>query len=693
MQELLFELGCEEFPASFVRRAFEQLEQEIVSRLDSAGVTHGPSRSMGTPRRFIVQVLGVSDNQPDQVKEQRGPGLKAAYDNEGKPTKALEGFCRSQGIEPRDLRTEGDYVWVTKTTPGRSTAELLAEILPESVKALTFDKSMRWGSARMRFARPIRWMLASFGGKCVPFEIESVASGLNSRGHRFNFPTPFEATTFDQLVGELRKKDVEPDPAEREKLIRNGAAKVCTGNPILTDELVDENVFLTEWPVALEGEFPPAYLDLPEPVLITAMAKHERFFPVRSADGKLLNKFVSIRNAGVDSDVRGGNQWVLNARFNDAKFFFDEDAKSNLADFLTKTERMSFQEKLGTVRARAQRLAALAKTVAEHTGADTIDTQLAFDAGLYAKADLSTGLVSELPSLQGMVGGEYARREGFHAAVCYAVSTHYDLSKNPAPSNQFERTAVRVTIADQLDKLAGYLGLGLAPSGSKDPFGLRRAASVLIEAAWSWPTPIGGYEPLLVAASAEYATQGVVLNADDAVKSARDIFASRYGAMMPDARYDLLDAALLPGEELLNPRGVRLRLAALTMASSDVEFVQTATRPLNIVSAADKKGIAFSRNDALTALDRAALDSAEGNALVLALEASLPALSKALDSEDVSGMLAALKTLEAPINAFFDTTMVMAEDEKVRAARLTLLQAACDQLLCAGDFSKIVVEG
>lgn len=694
MPDLLFELGCEELPATFVRRAYTQLADEIVARLDEAGIAHGPSTALGTPRRLIVGVAEVADRQPDRRTEQRGPSLKAAFDEAGNPTQALLGFCRGQGVEPTEVRREGDYVWVDKAVPGRPTREVLADILPDAIRALTFEKSMRWGSARMRFARPIRWMLAAFDGKPVEFELEGLRSGLVSRGHRFNHPQPFEARSLADLLAGLRAREVEPDPHQRECRIREGAAAVCSGAPQLDDALVDENVFLTEWPTAVEGAFLDAYLSLPEPVLVTAMAKHERMFPVRDADGALTNRFIAIRNAGVDEVVRDGNAWVLNARFNDAKFFFDEDAKSTLEEFLERTSRITFQEKLGSVRQRAERLASLAHDVAVHTGADDRERDLAQRAALYAKADLSTGLVSELPALQGIIGGEYARRESLDPAICHAIATHYDLRKNADARDAASRTGVRVTIADQLDKLAGYLGLGLAPSGSSDPFGLRRAATLLIEAAWLWPEPMPSYLEMFRTALERYERQGIRLDHRTAEEHLAQIFTSRYEAMLSDARHDLLDAALLPSlGQLLLPRQVRLRLGVQEILARDVPLVQTLTRPLNILTAAEKKGVPFASEGPLEALDRDALQSAEGLVLADTLAEVRQGLSDAVRREDAGGLAGILAVLRAPIDAFFESTMVMAEEEDVRFARLTLLEACRHGILLGGDFSKVVVEG
>ena len=371
MPELLIELGCEELPASSVRRAYTQLAQEIATKLADAGLAAGGSTGMGTPRRLIVSIADVSDRQPDSVKELRGPSVSAAFDAEGKPTKALEGFCNSQGVAASQVEKRDDHVWVSKKVEGRGALELLSELLPAAVRSLTFDKTMRWGASKTRFARPIRWILASYGGKAVPFEIEGVRSGLESRGHRFESPGTFKAADLANLVKGLRKRRVEPDPAEREKMIRDGAHRVSLGAPEMPDHLVEENVFLTEWPEALLGDFPEEYMKLPEPVVITAMAKHERFFPVRDSHGQLTNRFVSIRNGGREDVVKRGNQWVLSARFNDAQFFFDDDAGHKMSDFLERTARMTFAEGLGSIRQRAHRLSVLCKRVAESTGANS----------------------------------------------------------------------------------------------------------------------------------------------------------------------------------------------------------------------------------------------------------------------------------------------------------------------------------
>ncbi len=688
MPDLLLELGCEELPAGFVQKAFEDLARNVEAGLREAEVPFEPGEGpIGTPRRLIVHFRNLADRQPDREKEQRGPSIAAAFDADGKPTKALEGFCRGQGVDPSEVKKEGEYVWVRKAILGRPTLEILAEILPAAIRSLTFEKSMRWGAARMRFARPIRWILASLGGKVVPFEIETVASGLTSRGHRFDHPEAFQAQTYDELIDGLIARKVEPDPAEREKRIREGAVIIAAGEPEIPSALLTENVFLTEWPTPIEGQFKEAYLELPEAVLVTAMAKHEKMFPVRGRDGKLVNRFVFVRNSGEDAAVRAGTEWVLNARFNDAKFFYDEDRKHTLADFLAKTEGILFQEKLGTVRRRADRLAALAAEVATYTGADEAEAELARQAGLYAKADLATGLVSELASLQGIVGGEYARREGFPEAVCQAIAGQYDLAKIGAPKGAADRTTVRLAVADQLDKLAGYLGIGLIPSGSSDPYGLRRAATLLIEAAWAWPEWMPSYAAFLFPAALRgYAEQSTAVDETKAKAAFEEVMAARYESLLGEERPDHIEATKAWAAA---PQDARGRLKVLKLLAVDREFVQTATRPLNILAAAREKGLLSTPVEGWE--DR--LDSETGAALLASVRSARTELAGASVAMDAPRSAKALKALQAPIHAFFEATMIMAEDATVRAARLALVRETSEALLFGGDFAKVVLEG
>lgn len=688
MPELLLEVGCEELPATFVRKAYTDLAQKLSLRLVELGVGGGEPRTMGTPRRLIVAIADVPERQADAVKPTRGPGIKAAYDAEGKPTGALLGFLRGQGVELDAVRDDGQYIWVDKQVPGRPTAELLAEELPAAIRGLSFEKSMRWGASRMRFARPLRWLLATFDGQVVPFDIEGVTSGAESRGHRFYAPAPFGASSFDGLIEGLRARKVEPDAAIRRQMVEDGARAVAApGVPDLPEALVEENTFLTEWPVPIQGEFKASFSGLPEPVLVTAMAKHEKMFPVREA-GVLTNRFVFVRNSGVDDTVRAGAEWVLNARFNDAKFFAEGDSGLTLDGFLDKTEGILFSERLGTVRARAERLSKLAVAVARFTGAADSEAVFAQQAGLYAKADLATGLVSELTSLQGIIGGEYARREGMPEAVAFAIGHQYDPSSIGAPTTPETRTAWRLVIADALDKLAGYLGLGLAPTGSSDPFALRRAATQLVEAAWSWPSALDSYDSLFDDALSLY--DRIELDSRAAKALFHELFANRYPSLLDEIRHDVLESAVTDGAEAARPQGVRFRAQLMTkLVTEHPAFVTTATRPLNLVRSAAKKGLEYGIDNPLNRSEHGALESVEGLDLLIVLEERDAALTDAVAKEDVDTAARLLLELEAPINSFLDGTMILVDEPDVRYARLTLLWGTATLLLKAGDFAKL----
>lgn len=686
MPEMLLEIGCEELPASFVNKAHEQLRDELVERLRSQGYSPGEQTSLGTPRRLIVSITGLAARQDDRTVEARGPSAKAAFEADGNPSRALVGFCKGQGVDPSEARIEGEYVYVTKLIPGRPTADVLSEVIPDAVRALTFDKTMRWGSHRMRFARPIRWILAAFDGDCVACELEGVVSGLESRGHRFNYPDRFRATSLDELVTLLRSREVEVDEGVRCARVRDGAIAVSGGRALVGRDLVTENANLTEWPSAVIGSFDAKYLELPEEVLVTVMAKHERFFPVRREGGEsLTNEFVSIRNGGVDEVVAAGNAWVLNARFNDAKFFFDEDHKSALDTFLERTEGIVFQAELGTVRERADRLAALAAKIAEHTGASAEEVEFARLAGLYAKADLSSGLVGELDELQGVIGGLYARREGLPDPVCGAIRAQYQPDAHSAPSSPEARSALCLILADQLDKLAGYFGLGLSPSGSSDPYGLRRAAGIAMETALKFSPMHGpGHVPDTCAVDLlgllETARAGYARELASPATIAREVLRQRCETLFPETRQDVLEATLADPDLVFRPGELHVRLLMMTALAADIEFVQAATRPLNIVAAADKKGIPKAR------LEESKLDSAEGLTL-------LHAVRKITGGTPMRPSAVQLKALQAPIDRFFESTMVMVDDPEVRDARLAMLREVCDVLLRVGDFSKLVIAG
>jgi len=655
MPTLLLEIGVEELPASIVDSASHQLLEGVRNAVRDTGLGDAETTaSYATPRRLIVVVEGVAERQEDRSERRRGPSVAAAY-KDGQPTQALLGFARGAGVDAGAIESEGDYVWANVATTGKPAADAIGEPLAAAVRSISFDKTMRWGAGRTRFSRPIRWIVAMIGNEVVPLSIETVSSGRVSRGHRFLSPEEFQVNPAT-FLDDLRARFVEPQSDVRRTTILS-KAKELSPNAVISDELLHENANLTEWPMPIFGAFRDEFLVLPKSVLVTAMAKHERFFPVE-VDGTVTTHFVSVTNSGDPETVQAGNEWVLNARLNDALFFFQEDSRKTLEEFWEATDRIAFQEKLGTVKQRSERLANLTEQIA-----NGYESNISREAGRLAKADLSTGLVSELPSLQGKVGAEYARMQGYPESVCTAIELHY------TPSG--DDLANAVMCADQADRLAGYLGIGQAPTGSSDPYALRKAATILMQTKGSdIPTWIRF-------AVNEYEKQGYLLSDFD--NELQDLLYGRLQALYTDIPYDALAAAWQDG--LHEPTASFLeRTRLMANLSSDIGFVRSAKRPGNIVEAAKKKQFAIADR-----IDPNMHEHAEEKAL---FEAYL----EFEQSDDMERHLANLRRVTPIVDSYFDKVMVMVNDEQLRANRLRLLTNVNELFRRIGDFSKIVIE-
>lgn len=689
MPEFLLEVGCEELPAFSIQSAATALRNAICAKLEEASLSYREAREFSTPRRLIVVVEDVQSVQEDRQVKKRGPTLQVAYKEDGTPSQALIGFAKSNGIEPADVIQEDGNVWAESVEKGRSASEVLAESIPDLVLGLSFSKTMRWGDRRTRFSRPIRWIVALFGGEVVPFEIAGVSSGNKSFAHRSLAPGPFEVSDGSGLLNGLRERFVEPDPAERQRLILEQVKGLVGDKADISDRLLAENVDLTEWPKATLGTFTEEYMELPESVLVTAMAKHERFFPVRTDGGKVENRFISIRNGGQEETVRRGNEWVLKARFNDARFYFLEDAKTPLREFRDQTARIQFHEGLGDVFKRSERLSALAAEVAKSWNLDSSAVEAAALAGELSKADLATGLVSELPSLQGVIGGEYARRDGLNEAVCLAIAHQYDPATVLKDRGEGHEVALALAMADNLDKLAGYLGIGLVPTGSQDPFGLRRAVSNMVQICWGLAGAKDGLRNLFNQAVELYRSQGVALDHELASNALADMLAQRYDAM-GDWGHDVQDAVVAEdGPDLMNPRLIRLCASSLTVLKADQEAVQAATRPVNISRAARKKGLGATPAETQNLLNFEFEHKVERD-LTVSLGELESALDKAFENEDAQTVAAAVAGTRPVIDSYFETVMVMAEQESLRDARLALMASLEHQILRVGDVTKLV---
>ena len=691
----LLEIGVEELPSGAVAPAVSQLKDALLARLEAArlaplyaGTDAGAIQTFATPRRLTVLVPHLPTQQTDAQFEVRGPSVKAAYDAQNAPTKAAQGFAAKNGVPVEDLQIVGDYVTATKKEAGKPTGAVLAEIIPELLKTITFPKFMRWGEGNYRFGRPLRRFVALLGPDIVPFAVEGVQSGRNTVGHRFltgNAPVVIDLP--DTYASALRAAFVEPDPAvRRHQIIENARrlAQTVGGNAVLPGALVDENVYLTEWVTDVLGDFAPDYLTLPRPVLETAMKKHQRFFPVENASGALLPHFIAVRS-GSDAHiatVRAGYEAVLGSRFNDARFFFDHDRATRLADKTPRTARMVFQEKLGTMAQKTDRIAYVMEQT--HLFTWTHDMENARRAALLSKTDLATEIVAELPALQGIMGREFARMDSEPTPVAEALWEQY-LPRASGDELPQGRIGTALSLADKTDTLVGYMGfVGAEPKGSSDPFGLKRAASAIVDILARDAT-LPDLSVLLAAAESAYAEQGLEKAAKPGTIMA--LITARLQSLLEErtTRYDLIDALLAaPWDNiasLIQRAGV---LSALLGTEREITVAQTATRVRNILQSVKER--------LPDAPDTAHLTAPEEVLLHNFLETVVPQVTQDLDNADYTDALDTLASLADPVGRLFDNVLIMDENPAIRTARLALLARADRLYLRLADFSKLVLE-
>ena len=486
MKELLLEIGTEEIPAGFVSQALSDLKELVRKEFEANRIDFKGIRTLGTPRRIVLSIESVSEKQRDEETKRIGPSKAAAFDEKGTPTKAAIGFAKGQSVAVDSLEViqteKGEYVCAVKRETGRSTLEILSRLLPGVVLAIPFQKSMRWAEVPIRFARPIHWILSLFGGEVIPFEIGDVRSGNITYGHRFMSPDPIVVSDFKTYLQKLGQASVIVDPAERKKKIEEGMIREgarVSGKVLKDEDLLNEVNFLVEYPLPLCGSFDEKFLRLPREVVIHSMKEHQRYFPLMDDHGRLLPHFICISNIVPRDEkvVVKGNERVLKARLSDAAFFFEDDLKTPLEKRVEELKKVVFQAKLGTSYEKVMRFKNLASWIAER-----IDPKVRLSverAAFLCKADLVTGMVGEFPKLQGIVGKEYARLSGERAEVSEAIYEHYlpGFSGDRLPSNPVGDI---VSLADKMDTIVGCFGVGLLPSGTADPFGLRRQALGII---------------------------------------------------------------------------------------------------------------------------------------------------------------------------------------------------------------------
>ena len=684
MAELLLELFSEEIPARMQARAREDLARLLGNALGEAGVEFNEIKTFATPRRLTTVVEGLPARSPDMREERKGPRVDA-------PDAAIKGFLKSTGLasadqaERRDDK-KGAYYVALLERPGRATAEVIAEIIPELVESFPWPKSMRWGCGRLRWVRPLQSIICLLDGKVVPFEVHGIRSGKETRGHRFMAHEPFKVRRFKDYDEKLRDAKVILDGDERARIILEGARKAAAkeGLTLLEDEaLLAENAGLTEWPVVLLGSFDEEFLSVPPEVLATSMKAHQKCFSLRKKDGALASRFIVVANLEArdkGNAIVAGNERVIRARLADAKFFFEQDRKVMLPDRVPKLKEIVFHEKLGSQYERVQRVWRLARELAPLVDADP---DLAERAAILAKADLVSLMVGEFPELQGVMGRYYALDQEEIEAVADAIAAHY---RPLGPSDDVPRdpVAIAVALADKLDMLVGFWAIDEKPTGSKDPYALRRAALGVIRIVLENDLRLRLKEYLL--------THQATAKFDPAVHNLADrllsFFADRLKVHLRDqgARHDLVDAVFaLGGDDLLI---IVRRVEALGrfLDTEDGEHLLIgAKRAINILRIEEKKDSRIYDESP----DPTLFKRPEEKALAKAVDAVEKASAAAITREDFEAAMAEMAKLRTPVDEFFDHVTVNATDPGLRANRLRLLNRIRATTLTVADFSKI----
>lgn len=679
-KDLLFEIGTEEIPAHYMPSILAQVKALAEKAFDEGNIAYGSVRTIGTPRRIALLVKDVDEKQADVSSKHKGPSVKIAYDADGNPTKAAMGFARGQKIDVSDLVVEDGYVYAYVTSVGAETKTLLPDILKGIVTGLNFPKSMHWGSLDFHFVRPIRWFVALYGTDVVPFELAGVTSGKVSRGHRFLGTGDFTIESPAAYEETCKEHFLIVDPEVRKQMILDGLQKLADekgGTIIMDDDLLEEVVYLVEYSTALCGEFDEDYLKLPEAAIITPMKDHQRYFPMRDKDGKLMNLFLTVRN-GNDyhlETVQHGNERVLRARLDDAKFFFEEDKKHHLVDYTEKLKKIVFQDGLGTLYDKAQRLEKITVFLNHKLDLGLDDAKLQ-RASLLAKADLATQMVMEFTELQGVMGKEYALIDGEDKGVAEAINEQYQprFAGDVLPQTDMGKV---LGIADKFDTITGMFSRGFIPTGSQDPFALRRQTigilNILMDAGWN----LNCHEVFAFVLSL------LGVEGEDAAKvmgQLDDYFTLRLKNIFQDKGmdYHIIDCVL--ASDTLNAYEEARRAQALIDADimGKTDLLQAFTRVSNMIKGADN-----------TDVNPDLFETEEEKALYSACQAMQVNLPQKYAVYDYEGVAEVLSEGIAAINDFLDNVLVMHKDEAVKENRLHLLALTYSLIQPLGDIKKL----
>ena len=689
-RDFLFEIGTEEMPSAPLNNAVKQLGRLVDQGLKDAGLAHGQVRVISSPRRLAALVADVALETEAIHEVKRGPAAQIAFDADGNPTRAAQGFARKFGLSAEELTrredTDGrEYVFAEKNIPARAAQPLLTELAESIIGGLEWPnyRSQRWGTTHATFVRPIRWIVCLLGSELIPVQYADVTSGTATRGHRVLAPGEHEVASADAYEQVLRDSFVMPAD-ERERVIREGIAEVEHELGVRVDtpkKVFDEVVNLCEWPTVLVGHFDEEFLHVPHEIICESMLSNQRYFPTYDADGKLTRAFVIVSNAdpAVSATVIDGNERVVRARLDDAKFFYEEDLKEPLEAYLPRLAEVTFQEKLGTVRQKADRMAAIAPVIAAHLGLDDAAQHLAAHAALLAKADLVTQAVVEFTSQQGVMGGYYAQAAGEPAEVSEAIRDQYRprFAGDELPAG---RVGFAVAIADKLDTICGMFAIEQPPTGSSDPFAVRRSAIGVI--AMLREAGATGLVELIDAALAAYAEQGLAFDAEKVSADVVAFFRGRLETIARDEKVAPDTIAAVAAAGVVDPAEFLRRVHALETARQDQPEL------FDDLATAYARAAHLAKPELGDAVDESRLAEAE-QGLLAAVDEAGRAVPERLDVGDYEGALASLAALREPIDAFFTDVLVMDEDEQLRDNRLRLLNRFADVFRDVADIGEL----
>lgn len=688
-KDLLFEIGLEEVPARFIRAAVEQLEERMIKWLEQSRISHGQVHAYATPRRLAVLVEGVAEKQEDIEEEVKGPSRKIAQDASGNWSKAALGFARSQGVEPEQFTFQElngvEYIYATKSSLGVETSTILSEALLNILSSMTFPKNMRWGAYEFKFVRPIRWLIALFGTDVIDLDITGVKSGNVTRGHRF-LGEEAVVTEPSVYLDVLRSQAVIACIEERKDMIE-GQIKALAEEKhwkiAVKDDLLEEVLFLVETPTVLFGTFDPSFLEIPQDVLITSMREHQRYFPVLNDQDQLLPFFVTVRNGNSDSldVIAKGNEKVLRARLSDAKFFYEEDQKLHIKDALLKLENIVFHEELGSIADKVRRTRRIAEGLSSALQISPENADSVSRAAEICKFDLVTQMVYEFPELQGVMGEDYARRAGEKDEVAKAVFQHYQprFAGDDTPESIVGSI---VSIADKIDTIVGCFSIGIIPTGSQDPYALRRQAQGIVQIMLAQKLQISISEILEIALDVHESLRKMKLSATEVRTTIIEFFGLRVKKLLSEnLRYDIVDAVI--SADFDDIASVVSRGEALMDAVTNQEDFKVTVESFNRVSNLGAKAEQFGINEAL-------LQEQGEKELYKVWQSILEGYHNALNQRDGHKALQCLGQIRNAITEFFDSVMVMAEDEQVKNNRLALLAAIDKNLKEFADFTKLV---